>query len=559
MKKVLISLAVIAVLFLGARVGFFWLLLNYPQTMKIVSQLADPIGPTQEVAWQQGPATAAMLPNERPPNVIVVLVDDLGINDLSWQGGGVAGGTMPTPHIDSLARDGADFTAGYAGNGTCAPSRAALMTGRYPTRFGFESTPAPPSMGKFSQRFQAEAEGENYLPPSLFHGDLVDQIPPMEEQGMPESEITVAELLQARGYHTAMFGKWHLGDAPGIRPEDQGFDEVLGFYSGGSMFGDEDDPEIVSARIPFDPIDNFVWSVLPFAVRYNGGARFTPSEYMTDYLTNAAVSVIEANRNQPFFLYLAYNAPHNPLQTTRADYDALSHIDDHATRVYAGMIRGVDRGVGKVMAALEEHGLSENTLILFSSDNGGAHYIGVPGLNDPYRGWKMTFFEGGIRSPFFAKWPARIPAGTVVEGAVSHIDVLPTVASAAGAPLPDDRPIDGVDLLPWAEGRATAAPHEALFWRSGHYQIVQAGGWKLQRNGRAEGLWLHDLNVDPTERKNLVTERPDKTAELLALLDAKSEELGPPAFPALVEAVIPIDRTLKDPSVEGEAFVYWPN
>jgi arylsulfatase A-like enzyme len=381
----------------------------------------------------------------------------------------------------------------------------------------------------------------------------------MDEQGVPADEIMLSELLGDAGYHTLMFGKWHLGSAEGLRPEDQGFDETLGFYVGGQMYGDEDDPEIISARRTFDPIDNFVWAVLPFGIRYTGGPRFTPARYMTDYLSDEAVKAIAANRNRPFFMYLAYNAPHNPLQATRADYESLGHIEDHAMRVYAGMIRALDRGIGNVLAALREHGLEENTLVIFSSDNGGAHYIGLPGLNDPYRGWKMTFFEGGLHSPFFVKWPARIPAGTVSNAATSHIDVFATVADAAGVALPTDRAIDGVSLLPWATGVAEGEPHEALFWRSDHYQVVLSGGWKLQRNGRMQQHWLYDLTEDPTEQVNLVDARPDKLAELDALLDAQEEELGPPGWPPLVEGVIPVDRHLADAPVPGETYVYWPN
>ena len=366
-------------------------------------------------------------------------------------------------------------------------------------------------MGKFAMTFAEEHGFDSGLPPSLFHEALIDQVPPMDEQGVPPDEITLAELLGDAGYHTLMFGKWHLGDAEGIRPEQQGFDETLGFYVGGQMYGVEDDPQIVSARRAFDPIDNFVWAVLPFAVRYTGGPRFTPPRYMTDYLSDEAVNAIAANRNRPFFMYLAYNAPHNPLQATRADYQALGHIEDHAMRVYAGMIRALDRGIGNVLAALREHGLEENTLVTFSSDNGGAHYIGLPGLNDPYRGWKMTFFEGGLHSPFFMKWPARIPAGTLSDAATSHIDVFATVADATGTALPTDRAIDGVSLLPWAMGVGDGEPHDALFWRSGHYQVVQAGGWKLQRNGRMQQHWLYDLTEDPTEQVNLVASPPGQT------------------------------------------------
>lgn len=469
MKKLAIVVGTLLLIGLGARLALPSILLNYPSALGLLGRLRDPIGPTQVVVWQGGPDTPQASPADRLPNIVVILVDDMGFNDLTWRGGGVADGAVPTPNIDSIAREGAEFSMGYAGNATCAPSRAAIMTGRYPGRFGFESTPAPASMAKFVTQFRAE--GAEAGPAAIFHEELLAQVPPMEQQGVPPSEITLAELLRDQGYHTLGFGKWHLGDAEGIRPEDQGFDEYLGFYAGGSLFGDPDDPEIVSARVPFDPIDNFVWSVLSFGIRYNGGPRFTPGAYMTDYLSDEAVNAINANRNRPFFMYLAYNAPHNPLQATREDYEALSHIKEERTRVYGGMMRSLDRGIGNVLAALRDNGLEENTLVIFSSDNGGAHYIGVPGLNDPYRGWKMTFFEGGMHAPFFVKWPSRIPAGTVSDAPTSHIDVFATAADAAGAPLPADRKMDGVSLLPWATGTAEGEPHEALFWRSGHYQV----------------------------------------------------------------------------------------
>ena len=481
-----------------------------------------------------------------------------GWNDLTWNGGGVADGTVPTPNIDSLARDGVEFTMGYAGNATCAPSRAALLTGRYGPRFGFESTPAPSALGKITSQIQREllADGE---PAALFHEDRVSEVPPFEAQGVPASEITLAELLGNQGYHAVMLGKWHLGETEGQRPTDQGFDESLGFYSGGSLFGEENDPEIVNSKQDFDPIDRFLWKVLSFFVKKDDGPRFTPPEYMTDYLSHEAVAAIEANRNRPFFLYLAYNAPHTPLQATKSDYDALAHIEDHKTRVYAAMIRSLDRGVGEVLAALRENGLEENTLVVFSSDNGGAGYIGIPSVNQPYRGWKMTFFEGGLHSPFFMKWPAVLPAGGTVDTPVSHIDIFSTAAAAAGAPLPGDRVIDGVDLVPYATGRAEGDAHEALFWRSGDLQVVMADGWKLQVDGRQEKHWLYHLDEDPTEQKNLAEAEPERVRKLKTQLDGFNRDVGPRDFPVLVENPVPIDRTRADPHIPGEEFAYWPN
>lgn len=555
--KWLAGIAVVTVLLGGLlAVSAPALLLRFPALIGLIGRIQDPIGPFQEMTWESGPA-ASVPASERPPNIVIILVDDLGWNDLTWNGGGLADGTVPTPQIDSIAAEGVQFTAGYAGNATCAPSRAALLTGRYPPRFGFESTPAPAAMGKLLSQLMSRNTFEGQ-PPTLFHEDRMPEVPPMEEQGVPSEEITLAELLRDNGYHTLTLGKWHLGEAEGQRPIEQGFDEALGFHSGGSMFGEPTDPNIVNARQDFDPIDQFLWPVLPFAVRKNNEARFTPDIYMTDYLSREAVRAIEANRNRPFFMYLAYNAPHTPLQATRADYDALSHIDSHAERVYAAMIRSLDRGVGEVLRALKENGLEENTLVIFSSDNGGAHYIGLPEINKPYRGWKMTFFEGGIHTPFFLKWPARIPAGSASAEPVSHIDLFTTAAAAARSPLPSDREIDGIDLLPLALGESTNE-RKTLFWRSGGLSAVRDGNWKLQVDTRRNMRWLYNLAADPTEQRDVSASMPDKVAALQALLDAQNEVLGPRSFPVLVEAAIPIDRTQADPYVPGEEFAYWPN
>ena len=279
---------------------------------------------------------------------------------------------------------------------------------------------------------------------------------------MPPSEITIAELLKQRDYHTVHIGKWHLGRANGMAPEDQGFDESLLMASG--LYLPKDDPEVVNSKQDFDPIDKFLWRALHYSASFNGGETFEPAKYLTDYYTEEAVKVIEANRDRPFFLYLAHWAPHTPLQATRADYDALDHIGLHRERVYAAMIRALDRGVGQVLEALRANGLEENTLVFFTSDNGGAGYIGLPGVNQPFRGWKITLFEGGIHVPYFLKWPAHIEAGqTVRDPPVHHFDFFATAAAAAGAALPTDRTLDGVDLTAHARGEAAGVPaREAL-------------------------------------------------------------------------------------------------
>ena len=341
----------------------------------LIARLRDPIGPPHAVSWAEGPSAPAAAPSARPPNVVVILADDLGINDLTVAGrGGVAGGAVATPHIDSLAAAGVRLTTAYTGNATCAPSRAAILTGRYPTRFGFEFTPAPKAFSRLLARVLSGGPR-----PAVYFADREAAVPPLADQGLPRDEITLAELLRGRGYRTLFLGKWHLGESPAMRPDAQGFDEWLGFLAGASLYAERGDPSVVESRQAFDPIDRFLWANLPFAVSKDGGPRFSPNAYMTDYLAQEASRAIAANRNRPFFLYLALNTPHTPLQALRADYDALPGITNHTERVYAAMVRSLDRAVGEVLDALRENGLEDNTLVLFTSDNGGAHYVGLPG------------------------------------------------------------------------------------------------------------------------------------------------------------------------------------
>jgi len=552
-RRVILLLALIA-LAVGGWKAFGYLKLH---GLGLASRIIDPIHPPRAVTWDQGPSTPDVPAADRPPNVVVIVADDLGYNDLTFAGGGVANGTVATPNIDSIARDGVQLAAGYAGNATCAPSRAAILTGRYPTRFGFEFTPAPKIFMRLVAGMTGDQPGVLHAP--IYHDEREHDVPSMEEEGIPPEEITLAELLRAHGYHTVGLGKWHLGEAKPMRPEAQGFDEYLGFYSGASMYLDADDPRAVNSVQEFDPIDVFLWANLPFAVRKDGGDRFRPAEYMTDYLGTEAAAAIAANRNRPFFLYFAPNAPHTPLQALRSDYDALGHITDHRLRVYAAMIRALDRAVGRVLEALQANGLEDNTLVFFSSDNGGANYIGLPDINRPYRGWKMTFFEGGVHSPFFVKWPAALPAHTTFTAPVGQIDIFATAAAAARAPLPADRPIDGVNLIPFLRGEASGPPHQSLFWRSGGYKTLLAGGWKLQVSERPKKDWLFNLDTDPTERVDLSSKNPDKLRELKDLLAAREAEMVKPAWPSLIEAAIGIDRPLGVPERPDDEYVYWEN
>jgi arylsulfatase A-like enzyme len=237
----------------------------------------------------------------------------------------------------------------------------------------------------------------------------------------------------------------------------------------------------------------------------------------------------------------------------------LSHIENHRLRVYAAMIRSLDRGVGRVLEALERNGLDENTLVLFTSDNGGANYIGLPEVNRPFRGWKISLFEGGIHVPYFAKWPAQIAPGTEVAGPVHHFDMYATAAAAGGAAMPDDRKMDGVDLLAYATGETTGVPHEALFWRSGASQTALVDGWKLSVSDPPGRSWLFDVSVDPTEQHDLSAERPEKLAEVKAALAAHNAEQVPPAWPSQISVPINIDKDLTQPDAPDDEYIYWSN
>ena len=538
--------ALLAVLLLGAGAYLFRIELMLA-SISLASERRTPTGPTQEVPWARAPAAERSA--DPRPNVVLIVADDLGWNDLSFNGGGIAGGTVPTPHINGLAAQGVNFVNGYAGQGTCAPSRAMLMTGRYGSRFGFEYTPMPAGM---DTAVKMMTEGRN--PPSYW--PEVSRDIRYEEKGLPAEEDSLAEVLKRAGYYTAHIGKWHLGRENGSAPQDQGFDQSLLMASG--LHGDPGDPNIVNAKLDYDPIDRFLWAGMKYAARYNGGPAFRPRGYLTEYYTDEAVKVIENNRDRPFFLYLAHWAPHTPLQALRKDYDALGHIADHTERVYAAMIRGLDREVGRVLGALEAEGLADNTVVIFTSDNGGAGYVGLDDLNKPYRGWKITNFEGGIHVPFFVRWPSGLPQGSTFEAPVHHFDIFATVAEAAGAALA--RPIDGVSLLPFARGtRAAERPHETLFWRAGAYRTVRHGDWKLAVDPVGEQTWLFDLARDPGERHNVAANHPEVVADLKIRLAAHDAEMVPPLWDSGMVTPTNVDKHYRQARSPEDTYVYWHN
>jgi uncharacterized sulfatase len=513
-----------------------------------------------ELAWQQGPAEANERASERRPNIVLIVADDLGFNDISTFGGGIANGAVPTPNIDRLAAEGAVFEQSYSGASTCAPSRAMMMTGRYPTRTGYEFTPTPPGMASIVSRLYNQIDS---FPEAYYSQDLEDQQPDFHSKGLPTEEVTVAEVLKQQDYYTAHIGKWHLGRTNGMDPNSQGFDDSLLMQS--FLFLPQDDPLVVNAKLDFDPIDRFLWAKSGFSGSFNtvNEQRFKPKGYLTDYWTDEAIRVIEANQNRPFFLYLAHWGVHTPLQATKEDYEAVGDLQPHRLRVYAAMIRALDRSVGRVLDALDQRGLSENTLVIFTSDNGGPGYIGLSDINKPFRGWKITQFEGGIRVPLLLRWPRAIEPGVRINTPVAHIDMMPTISAAAQASLPGDRVVDGMSVLPLLTqaGRENWS-RDTLFWQNGQYQVVRHGDWKLQVNSpklTEPKQWLYHLAEDPYEINNLAARYPDKVRELSKLLLEHNEDRMPPLYPATTELPVLIDKTMADTYEEGDEYVYTPN
>ena len=552
MKKILLPTIVVA-LVLGSMAWFM--------RIEILLQLVNhhyssiEVGEPRDLEWQQGPVVRQH--SEKSPNIILIVADDLGYNDISTFGGGI----IQTPGIDRLAREGVVFNQSYSGASTCAPSRAMMMTGRYPTRTGFEFTPTPAGMGNMVSLIGATID--NNLPPSFYDQSIEANHPPYERKGLSPEEVTIAETLKQRGYYTAHIGKWHLGRENGMAPYQQGFDDSLLMASG--LYLPEDHANVVNAKLPFDPIDQFLWSAMTYANSFNAGDedRFRPKGYLTDYWTDEAIKVIQANKNRPFFLYLAHWGPHTPLQATREDYDAVGDIKPHRKRVYAAMIRAVDRSVARVLDTLDKEGLSDNTLVMFTSDNGGAGYIGLPEVNQPFRGWKITMFEGGIRVPMMMRWPQNIAPGTRIDQPVAHIDVMPTIAAAADAPLPEGRVIDGVDILPLVNSEVRENwSRKTLFWQNGHYQVVRHEDWKLQVNDRpTDGLkyWLYNLAEDPTEQNNLAADYPDIKKQLLGLLEQHQADSVGPLYPSASQFPIMVDKTMAESFRDGDEYVYTPN
>lgn len=400
---------------------------------------------------------------KQPPNVLIILADDLGWADVGFNGST----DIPTPALDQIAKDGAVFTAGYASHSYCGPSRSGLLAGRYQQRFGCEN-----NIGR----------------------DFDGPVP-----GLPLDEKIISEVLKENGYQTCAIGKWHLGHTPEYWPNNRGFDDWFGFSGGSRNYWGRNWEKN--------------WTTWHQIMRNGTPEPLENLTYLTDDFSNAAVEYIDdySKKEKPFFMYLAYNAPHAPIQATKEYLKTVDHIEQGERAAYAAMVAGMDVGIGNVIQKLKETGEYENTIIFFYSDNGGH---GKGSDQSPYRGQKGLLFEGGIRVPFLMSWPAGFKGGQEVEQPVIAYDIFSTVMKAAK--IDPKKELSGSNLLPLVKGKSSKPIHDKLFWRysDGEGYAVRIGNYKLVKEMVRKELFLFDIKNDPYEHHNLVNSMPKKVEEL---------------------------------------------
>ncbi len=464
-------------------------------------------------------------PTDRP-NILLLVADDLGKYDISLHGSSA----LVTRNIDTLAERGVSFSNAYATAAICAPSRAALLTGRYQNRSGFESQP----MQRYVRNVGEYLAFRYIVDTDAMEPFLMGSYPNASQrlaQGLPQSEITLAEVFNAVGYATAIIGKWHLGYGPENHPQRFGFRYQYGFMEAFTLYAEESDPEIENHHHDLF-WEKHIWDMQrrgPSAITRNG-VEIVESRYLTDAIVAEAKKFIAdaGARKEPFFAYVPFSAPHTPFQARKEDVAAIENAVDHNQRVYLAMIRRLDWAVGELLKFLEQRGQLEDTIVVFTSDNGGADYTGATD-NGPLRGGKFTQFEGGLQVPLIIRWGARL-AGRTVEHPVLLTDVYATLLARLGLPLAPDRTYDSEDLLASEEVKEP----RYLFWRSDFNRAVRGDGWKLLHNRRDQTVLLFDLRTDAGEQVNVAAEHPETVAELLRAIDAWESQMRDPLWPRVM-------------------------
>jgi arylsulfatase A-like enzyme len=425
------------------------------------------------------------------PNVIVIMTDDLGYVDVGFNGSV----EIPTPNIDRIAQQGVKFTNGYTPYSVCSPSRAGFITGRYQQRFGYE-------------------RNAQYRPND-------------PNMGLPQTEKIIPEVIGQVGYTSGVIGKWHLGAHISNHPLNRGFDFFYGHLGGGHRYFPEELTIEDSYSINDEPLSYRTW------IMRDHQAEKT-DEYLTDEFSNEAVKFVEKNKEGPFFLYLAYNAPHGPLQATQKYLDRFDHIEGKKRKTYAAMVSAVDDGVGRILDRLESLGIAENTMIFFLSDNGGPEPNNASN-NGPLREGKSSIYEGGNRVPFAMQWTSQI-APMVYEYPISSLDILPTIAALTHAPLPADKPLDGVNIIPFLKGEKQGRPHQTLYVRKFDNDLysVRDGDMKLVTKKKNSLKELYNLQEDLGEENDLASEFPEEVKRLDSLRQNWDSQLIDPIFLGLI-------------------------
>ena len=485
-------------------------------------------------------ATITRAQSKSTPNIILIIADDLGFSDLASYGNK----NIKTPHIDGLGTKGVRFTQAYVTSPICAPSRMGIITGRYQQRFGCEFMPYDkfdPSVKKnITKQYlspEKKTEGIAALRPDFFLNRSE------YATDLPKTEITIANILKQKGYATGLIGKWNLSSSTDVFPDQYGYD--YSYYFDGALTRYVDDPvdkaEYIGQHLPWAFSEIPAWAPRHGSTAIKEGRTIVKDTgYLTFSLANKGIEFIDRNKTNPFFLTLSFNAPHDPFQVPATYFNRITGVTDTVKRVYYGMIEALDDAIGNVIRKLEQEGLTDNTLIFFISDNGGATYTRATD-NAPLRGGKCTHFEGGLAVPFFVKYPAGINGGQVYDHAVSSLDIFSTIAAVSGITLATDRVYDGVNLLPYLK-TDTAQPHDSFFWRSGYSKAFRKGDWKLYVNEKNKITWLFNMANDREEKNDLSASRPDKLKELLnALKEWEKKNAMPALWPSASDLIIDVN------------------